>query len=781
MPYHVPYFASQADRAAPVFCVHIVNMNKIIWSCWFQGRRNAPDLVTRCLASWETLNPGWDFRCLDAETIGRYVDLGEHVDLQSQTITAASLSDILRVLLLHEYGGVWVDATLYCNQPLDEWLPLAVGTGFFAFSRPAHDRALATWFIAAAPGNRLLAKWAARAIGYWRGLSHSNDYFWLHHQFGELCSTDQEARTAWESVPRISADGPHAIQSAGMYQPAESGGRGVDWTTPVFKLTHRLDENAYRPGCLVHHVIHSRELVEPAPERFTGDEAQASGRIAGLKVSTENLGDHVQILAAVQLLKRLGLAPEVLIDRDDEIATAAVLDGRDQPLGILLNGWFKTNPAEWPPHPLLTPVYLGYHIRLFQAPTLVSAAAKEHYRRFGPIGCRDRHTLSLLKSHGVDAFLSHCLSLTLTRRLQDSDHQTETFIVSRDKRILDFLPATMRSCEFLCHYSGTHDFGTNMQRAAELLALYRSRAKVIVTTLLHCALPAIAMGIPVVVFFPLNEGEQHRSDRERFSSLQEMIRVFDPNEANCVDWRGYTADVGRIKLALIDQLFDLARRWGRIPGARLGPIAPASALPVPSPEILEQLTNDPSRMHALASSSSPDRYRWGNPSSYKPDWSDRARLAAPLIPDGATVLEIGVGAGTLKKLIQHRCVYLGADLEPLDSDTRSLDLDNEPLPHERYDCIVALGVFEYLHHSHDAVAKVASSSDHIVISYCCTRDGLPSVAETRGRRGWVNHFSEAEFTRMFALLGLNLVSRTAHNATDDFEQIIFEFRRAAGV
>src|ERR1700733_10439169 len=111
-------------------------MNKTIWSCWFQGRRNAPDLVKRCLASWETLKPGWDFRCLDAETTGRYVDLGEHVDLQSQTITAASLSDILRVLLLHEYGGVWVDATLYCNVPLDEWLPLAACTGFFAFVRP---------------------------------------------------------------------------------------------------------------------------------------------------------------------------------------------------------------------------------------------------------------------------------------------------------------------------------------------------------------------------------------------------------------------------------------------------------------------------------------------------------------------------------------------------------------------------------------------------------------------------------------------------------------------
>ena len=758
----------------------MADVRKIIWTCWFQGRQHAPPLVERCLASWETLNPDWDFRCLDAETIGRYVDLGEHIDLRRQTITAASLSDIVRMLLLNEYGGVWVDATLYCNQPLDEWLPLAMGTGFFAFSRPAYDRMLATWFIAAAPGNMLLAKWAAKAIGYWRGRNRSNDYFWLHHQFGELCSIDREARAAWESVPKISADDPHAIQLAGMYEPAESAAQRVDWTTPVFKLTRRLDENAYRPECLLHQLLHSRDFPERVPDQATVAEAQEEVQLAGLKVSTENLGDHLQILAGRQLLDRLGLVPGVLIDRDHEIATAPMLDDGRRPLGILLNGWFKTHPTEWPPHPRLIPIYLGFHIRLFQSPTLLSAAALQHYRRFGPIGCRDRHTLSLLRSHAVDAFLSHCLSLAVPRRLADPEQQTKTFIVSRDERILDFLPTAIRSAEFVCHYSGTNDFSANLRRAAELLALYRSRAKLIVTTMLHCALPAIAMGIPVVVFFPPNIGDQHRSDRERFSSLQELVRIFHLNEANHVDWKGYTADVGRIKLAMIDRLIEMARRWGRLPGTCLGPIAPPSALPVPSAALIEQYACDPARIRALAIASAPDRERWGNPASYKTDWSERARLAAPLIPQGARVLEIGAGTGSLKKLIHDRCEYVGADLQPLDSETRALDLDSDPLPDERYDCIVALGVFEYLHRPHDVLAKIAAATRHVVVSYCCALPTAPDVAEVRTQRGWVNHFSEAEFMAIFALQRFHLVSRTAVNAADDFEQSVFEFKRRRG-
>jgi hypothetical protein len=167
-------------------------LRKIIWTCWFQGRSRAPELVRKCLDSWETRNPGWHFRCLDSETIARYVDLSAHIDLKKQTMTAASLSDIIRLLLLHEFGGVWVDATTYCNVPLDDWLPLAAYTGFFAFARPGEDREIASWFLAAAPGNTLLANWTAGAVAYWRGRESTEDYFWVHHQFDELCLTDRE-------------------------------------------------------------------------------------------------------------------------------------------------------------------------------------------------------------------------------------------------------------------------------------------------------------------------------------------------------------------------------------------------------------------------------------------------------------------------------------------------------------------------------------------------------------------------------------------------------------
>ena len=558
-------------------------MQKIIWTCWFQGRDEAPDLVKRCLASWERENPDWEVRCLDSRTVGRYLDIPEYLDLDCQTITAASLSDIIRIFLLHEYGGAWVDATLYCNRPLDDWLPGAMGTGFFAFDAPAPDRMLASWFLACEPGNGIVAKWAARCAEYWRNRDQSEDYFWFHHQFSELLEVDPEARAEWEVVPRISADGAHFFQTYdAMYQQASEWVHKIDWTTPVFKLTHRISSELYRPGCLLHQFLNRFDFNEGSTSAKSLRREHSAMPFAATKVSTDNLGDHIQSLAANRLLARLGIEPQLCVDRDNEIATSAKLTEFGCPVGILVNGWFKTNPREWPPHPNLVPLYLGFHIRPSQSSTLISDAAIENYRKHGPIGCRDNYTLSLLHRHGVDAFLSNCLSLILPRRLEYPARQDQVFVVSRDDQILDRIPEDLGPIRFVSHYSGSTDFEENMRKAADLLTLYRTRARLVITTLLHCALPAIAMGIPVIVFYPQGTGGGDQSDGERFSTLERMIRVFHFDETHKIDWRGRVVEASQYKLALIDAFHSMMKRWQLPPEPVVGPIAPSAALPVPT-------------------------------------------------------------------------------------------------------------------------------------------------------------------------------------------------------
>lgn len=752
-------------------------MHRIIWTCWLQGREAAPDVVRSCLASWEIENKNWEVRCLDASTVGLYIDIADYIDIKHKTVTSASLSDLIRIALLHEYGGVWVDATTYCTRPLNSWLLEAGNTGFFAFSAPAPDRMLSSWLLSCDVGNRIVAKWASSVSDYWRDRTRSDDYFWFHHLFGDLYSIDREFRAAWDEVPRISAGGPHSVLDH-IYEPASTSLSKINWTIPVFKLTHRIDPNRYRSGCLLDAIIHRLDFSTEAKAAWPGSDPRPM-RFAGLKVSTENLGDHIQIIAANKLLSRLGVTPTLLLDRDDDLASSPVLDDATEPVGILLNGWFKTNPLEWPPHANLLPLYLGFHIRLFQSPTLVGTEAIENYIENGPIGCRDSYTLSLLIGKGVGAFLSNCLSLLLPRRLDDPVTQTETLVVSRDEKILAYLPELLRQFTFINHYSGSTDFDFNMQQATEILRTYRSRAKLIVTTLLHCALPAIAMGIPVIVFYPLTQESQHSSDLERFSALEGLIRVFHAYEASTVDWRGRVVDASRVKLALLEALRKMVGKW-RLPARPiLGPIAPPDCLPLPDPGYLDVGVLDPERVKSLYNAKVPDRRRWGNLASYNPAWSERAKLAASLLPDHATIFEIGVGNGALRSLIQDRCHYVGADLQPLEPGTIALDLDADPLPDKKYDYIVLLGVFEYLYWPEAAAKKVCEVTDHVVLSYCCVPSevDLKMITQARRRRGWVNDFSYEQLVAVLASNGFKLTSNTMFESKGEFDQMIMVFER----
>ena len=232
---------------------------------------------------------------------------------------------------------------------------------------------------------------------------------------------------------------------------------------------------------------------------------------ASLKVSTNNLGDHIQVIASKGLLERFGILPSVHIDHDDDITTCKEVSG-EGPIALLINGWFKTNGGQWPPHPRIIPLFLGFHIRLPKCPELLSPEALRYYKRHAPLGCRDPYTKELLEAQGIESFASQCLSLTFPRRHNASVNREAVLVVSRDERILKVIPADLGRISFVSHYSDSFEYEPNERRARALLGSYRKNAKLIVTTLLHCALPAIAMGIPVVVFYPENHERGRASD-----------------------------------------------------------------------------------------------------------------------------------------------------------------------------------------------------------------------------------------------------------------------------
>jgi hypothetical protein len=360
--------------------------------------------------------------------------------------------------------------------------------------------------------------------------------------------------------------------------------------------------------------------------------------------------------------------------------------------------------------------------------------------------------------------------------------QTETYVVSRTEDLLKYLPNTLGDVHYISHYSGSSNFHDNMLRVGRLLELYRTRAKLIVTSLLHCALPAVAMGIPVVIFYPPNPPQLQASDRERFSSLERLIRVFALSDIGGVDWDGYVADVSHVKLALLERFYSAIQRW-RLPAASpLGPIAPAASLQLPPTPEIERGFFEAERAEASRETTSQSVQRWGDAGSYNiySAWVERAEMVSALIPDRASILEIGVGKGDFRRFVSDRTLHVGADLNPLDADTIALNLDSDPLPPGYFDYAVLLGVLEYVRRPHADARKICDAARHLVITYCCKTDASAEGAEERLQREWINDFTEAEFVALFASLGKPLVSRATFQRAPHFEQVIFKFGPATG-
>jgi hypothetical protein len=209
---------------------------KIIYSLWYQGIGQAPDVVRLCFQRWQTLNPGYEMRILEAGDVRRLL---QGFPLPVESISMQALSDIVRIHLLAETGGVWTDATVLPVRPLEAWLAeLTQDTGFFAFDRPRPDRPLSSWFLAASRPHPLIQKWLREVTRFWcrprtcvlyngnmippdpnwevapeGGARHDRyPYFWFHYLFGYLLKEDAEFARLWGLCRKVDAEPPHRVQ-----------------------------------------------------------------------------------------------------------------------------------------------------------------------------------------------------------------------------------------------------------------------------------------------------------------------------------------------------------------------------------------------------------------------------------------------------------------------------------------------------------------------------------------------------------------------------------------
>lgn len=220
--------------------------------------------------------------------------------------------------------------------------------------------------------------------------------------------------------------------------------------------------------------------------------------------TSDNLGDEIQSIAARHRLPHV----DRLLDRE---ALDAVRAEPGRSIALILNGWFMHRPRHWPPAESLTVLPISLHLtaqreagriaRWRPAPGEIMTRGRgaAYLRRHAPIGARDRATLALLRRRGIDAYLSGCLTLTLPR---PSASAQRDYVVAcdLDEAMAAAVRARTRSTLLSTthHEQGIRNPEERLAIAQRLLDLYAS-AKAVVTTRLHCALPCLALGTPVLL------------------------------------------------------------------------------------------------------------------------------------------------------------------------------------------------------------------------------------------------------------------------------------------
>ena len=92
---------------------------KIIWTMWQQGEAQMPETVKATVKTIKEFaeRSGCKFHLLTDKNLEHFVNIPKDITekYKKKELTAAHYSDIVRFSLLYQYGGIWMDATLFVS------------------------------------------------------------------------------------------------------------------------------------------------------------------------------------------------------------------------------------------------------------------------------------------------------------------------------------------------------------------------------------------------------------------------------------------------------------------------------------------------------------------------------------------------------------------------------------------------------------------------------------------------------------------------------------------
>jgi len=236
-----------------------------------------------------------------------------------------------------------------------------------------------------------------------------------------------------------------------------------------------------------------------------------------------SIGDTLQLLAIDYIYEKAGIQKNdiVIIDKNELMS---------------YNGEYVILPINMPlidyvPNglagrfsPKIIPLFLGLILyRDYLYPEEVV-----YLRQYEPIGCRDERTFRTIRRYGIISYLHGCITAVFPKRDSNALTHEKVYLVETPHNLEAYIPDNIM--KYAIRVTHTKDYipDNPEQEALKQYEMYKNNAKLVITSLMHCAVPCMAAGIPVIL------ANEHCSFR--YGWLEKLLPIYLPEDFSSIDW-----------------------------------------------------------------------------------------------------------------------------------------------------------------------------------------------------------------------------------------------------
>ena len=210
-----------------------------IWVCWWQGLDQAPEIVKACVESIRKHAGDRTLTIITEENYKNYVSVPAWIEekYRAGIITRTNYSDLLRLSLLAQYGGIWLDATFFCTGEIVADKPL------WSIKRPdyLHGSVAGGYFAGYSLGCDFDSRWIFATIRdfflhYWAENDRMIDYLLIDYMIVLAQRLDPRIQAAFDRIEPNQPDCDELVKLLGKPFDEEKW-QEIKKDTTLFKLT----------------------------------------------------------------------------------------------------------------------------------------------------------------------------------------------------------------------------------------------------------------------------------------------------------------------------------------------------------------------------------------------------------------------------------------------------------------------------------------------------------------------------------------------------------------